>query len=85
MNNSSYTHLMVVRGPRFANKVKNYMHMMGDINVITLSLKSRGHTLVLFHHDLNLLISSVCKNGENPDAPLFQSGWVQIIFDMMLA
>ncbi len=64
--------LPVKGGERFASKVRKYMKMLGEIDFITCSLQTKGHTMAKCREDLNILIDSVRQNRTRRNSDLYQ-------------
>ncbi len=45
-------------------KVQKFKNMLSEIDVVTKSLQSRGHTLAACREDLDVLIECVAEEGE---------------------
>lgn len=62
--------LSVNRSTRFASKVRRYARMLGEIDVVTRSLQTRGYTFAACRRDLDVLIESVRDDARTPGTAL---------------
>lgn len=64
--------LPVLRSALFGNKVRKYMNMLCEIDVVIKSLQTKGRTISARRDDLEFLIESVRKDKVRRDSPHFQ-------------